>query len=166
MGKSSALNCLAGRHRLARVSKTPGRTDALYFYRVNDDHYWVDFPGYGYARRSHEIRMRWREIAEFYLAYRVQLRGVIFFVDARHAPTQVDQQMMDWLMQYPRPLLLVMTKGDLVRAGERRARERAVRRWATSTNLVEDIIWFSSKTREGRPAVLAWIRKKCQEVRR
>lgn len=165
VGKSSALNCLAGQRRLARVSKTPGRTDGLYFYRVNDRFYWVDFPGYGYARRSHEMRSRWQIIAEHYLAYRANLKGIIFLLDARHAPTPVDKQMMEWLVPFNRKMLLVLTKADLVRSGERGRREKEVRQWGQSYGY-NDIIWFSSKTREGRTAVLAWIRNQIEEVHR
>lgn len=148
VGKSSLLNRLLGRRRLARVSKTPGRTQTINFYRVNGSFYFVDLPGYGYARVSERIRRSWAPMVEGYLRGRQALRAVIMVVDARHAPTSLDQEMRGWLDAARIPHLVVLTKGDKVNRGARRQR-RAMAASALGVQDPEDVLYFSATTGEG-----------------
>lgn len=148
VGKSSLLNRLLGRRKLARVSKTPGRTQTINFYRVNGAFYFVDLPGYGYARVSERIRRSWGPMVEGYLRGRKALRAVVMIVDARHPPTPLDQEMRVWLDTARIPHLVVLTKGDKVNRGVRRqTRDRAVS--ALGIPDPEQVIFFSAATGEG-----------------
>jgi GTP-binding protein len=160
-GKSSVINCLVGR-RLARVSKRPGHTAALHFYRIDERCYWVDFPGYGYAQRSQAERDRWRRLAEGYLRHRPNLRGVILIMDSRHAPTPLDELLVRWLAPLGYPIVGVLNKVDLLRPAERAALPQRLAAWPGRESLV-DVLLFSARTGEGRPALLSWIQKLCFE---
>ncbi len=149
VGKSSVLNRLLGRRKLARVSKTPGRTQTINFYRINGAFYFVDLPGYGYARVSEQMRRSWAAMVEGYLRGREALRAVVVIVDARHPPTPLDQEMCTWLHAAPIPHLVVLTKVDKVsRGGRRRIRETATA--ALKMRDPGEIIFFSAVTGEGQ----------------
>ncbi|MBX6394709.1 MAG: YihA family ribosome biogenesis GTP-binding protein [Alicyclobacillaceae bacterium] len=109
VGKSSLLNRLVMRKKLAHTSNTPGRTQTLNFYRVNHRLYLVDLPGYGYARVSRDTRRRWGMMIERYLLSREVLAGVVQVVDIRHPPTEDDQMMREWLQANGIPSLVVAT---------------------------------------------------------
>lgn len=155
VGKSSLINTLLGRTRskLAKVSATPGKTQALNYYRVNDRFFLVDLPGYGYARVPVAVRDAWQRLIEWYLGESGHVHGVVHLVDARLAPTGHDVSMMGYLAQLEVPAMVVLTKMDKLKRGERkRAVERALRGLA----LHEDqVVPFSSRTGEGREALLA-----------
>ncbi len=145
VGKSSLLNSLLKVRALARTSSTPGRTQALNFFLINEAFYFVDFPGYGYAKVSKTERVAWGQLAENYLAQRECLVLSILIVDARHEPSPLDLQMKSWLQHFGLPYLVVTTKTDKLSANERRAsHKRAVQQLAT-----DQIIPYSSVTREG-----------------
>ena len=112
VGKSSLINSLLGVRGLARTSSTPGRTQALNFFLINDKFRFVDLPGYGYARAPKEVKAKWSEAAKDYLAARKQLVLSIHIVDSRHEPTKQDLQLHDWLQHYDRRYLIVATKSD------------------------------------------------------
>jgi len=154
VGKSSLINTLLRRTRkkIAHVSGTPGKTQALNFYRVNDDFFLVDLPGYGYARVPEATRAQWGELIEWYLASSGQVRGVVHLVDSRHPPTKHDHRMVEYLSEIGLPTLIVMTKVDKLKAMEH---EASLTR-ATEALGVEEaqILSFSSKTGEGRDALL------------
>lgn len=148
VGKSSLLNKLVNRKAMARVSQTPGKTREINFYRVNDAFYLVDLPGYGYARVSKEMRVRWRRKIERYLTSSPKLRGIVQLIDSRHPPTPDDLRMLDFLAEIELPTLVVLTKIDKLRPRERAERlaEAAVAMQVEQ----EQIIPFSAKTGEGR----------------
>ncbi len=148
VGKSSLLNRLLGRRRLARVSGTPGRTQTINFYRVNGAFYFVDLPGYGYAKVPERIRRSWAPMVEGYLRGRDVLRAVIMIVDARHPPTPLDQEMRAWLDATRTPHLAVLTKVDKVNRGARR-RSREITAAALGITDPEDVLLFSAVTGEG-----------------
>jgi len=111
-GKSSAINALAQRKRMAFVSKTPGRTQHINFFRVGPDRYLVDLPGYGYAAVPPPARAHWHELVGGYLQSRSSLRGVIVVMDSRHPLTPLDQQLLAWLTPTGVPIHVLLSKSD------------------------------------------------------
>ena len=112
VGKSSLINSLLNRKKLARTSNTPGRTQAINFFDINESFVFVDLPGYGYAKVPKKMRESWGKMAEKYLANRAQLVLSIQIVDARHNPTELDLQLYDWLQFHQQNSLIVATKSD------------------------------------------------------
>jgi GTP-binding protein len=154
VGKSSLINTLLQRTRskIAHVSTTPGKTQALNFYRVNDLFFLVDLPGFGYARVPAALREQWKRLIEGYLSREPALKGVVHLVDARHGPMKSDLQMLDYLGTLGVPVLVVLTKVDKLRARER---EKALARATAELSVDPDqIVPFSSRTGEGREALL------------
>lgn len=148
VGKSSLLNRLVKRKALARVSQTPGKTREINFFRVNDAFTLVDLPGYGYARVSKEMRAAWRPLIEGYLGSSAELRGVVQLIDARHAPTTDDLQMLDFLADLGVPTIVVLTKMDKLTRREGEARPAAL---AAELGMDEaQVIPFSAVTGLGR----------------
>jgi GTP-binding protein len=155
VGKSSLINTLLRRTRskVARVSSTPGKTQAINFYRVNDRFFLVDLPGFGYAKVPKTIRDAWRTLIETYLARSTELRGVVHLVDCRRAPTELDLEMMEYLAGLGTPALVVLTKMDKLKSSQREAAIEG----ATSALGVgrEQLVPFSAQTGEGRDELLA-----------
>ncbi len=112
VGKSSLINRLLQRKSLARTSSQPGKTQTLNYYRINEQLYFVDFPGYGYAKVSKVQRQKWGQLIEAYLREREPLRLVLLIVDLRHPPTEDDCLMYDWMRHYAIPCQVVVTKAD------------------------------------------------------
>ena len=112
VGKSSFLNSLLGVRGLARTSSTPGRTQALNFFLINDAFWFVDLPGYGYARAPKDVRAKWSDAAGEYLEKSDQLALSIHLIDSRHEPTAKDLQLQQWLIHNDRPYVIVATKSD------------------------------------------------------
>ena len=155
VGKSSLINTLLQRtrSRIAHVSATPGKTQALNFYRVNDRFFLVDLPGYGYARVPKHLRDAWQTLIEWYLAEAGLVRGVVHLVDARRPPTDHDVSMVGYLAKVGVPALIVLTKMDKLKQSERK---KAVARTVAAMELeAEQLVPFSSRTGEGRDALLA-----------
>jgi GTP-binding protein len=148
VGKSSLLNTLVRRKAFARVSKTPGRTREVNFFKVNDRFLLADLPGYGYAKVSKSQSADWGPLIESYLRGTPALRGVVQLLDVRHDPTRDDLRMLDFLADVGVPTLFVATKIDKLAKAAARAR---VRELAGLLDVEEeDIIPFSSQTGEGR----------------
>ncbi|MGO4498129.1 ribosome biogenesis GTP-binding protein YihA/YsxC [Paenibacillus sp. 2RAB27] len=114
VGKSSLINCLISRKNLARTSSQPGKTQTLNYYKINQDLYFVDLPGYGYAKVSKTKREQWGKFIESYLLNREPLRLVMQLVDLRHPPSKDDQAMYEWLRHMDVPVLVVATKADKI----------------------------------------------------
>jgi GTP-binding protein len=154
VGKSSLINVLLNRTRkkLAHVSTKPGKTQTLNFYRVNNHFFLVDLPGFGYAKVPGRVRERWRELVEWFLSDNESLEGVVHLVDGRHPPSPLDAEMIEYLGGIGVPTLVVLTKMDRV---PKRDRKKALERAADTLQLDRDqILPFSSKTREGRDVLL------------
>jgi GTP-binding protein len=154
VGKSSLINTLLQRTRskVARVSGTPGKTQALNFYRVNDRFFLLDLPGFGYAKVPKSMRDSWKGRIEGYLARTVDLRGVVHLVDARHDPTPQDFEMLEFLSTLGMPTLVVLTKVDKLK---RHQRTPTFARAAEQLGLDPDqVLPFSSQTGEGRELLL------------
>ncbi len=120
-GKSSALNTLAGRRRLAFVSKTPGRTQLINFFAVDEEAYLVDLPGYGYAGVPHEVRRHWDTLVGEYIFHRRALAGVVVVMDSRHPLAPQDRRLLDWLLPSGRRVHVLLSKSDKLsaQAGQR-----------------------------------------------
>ena len=155
VGKSSLLNRLLRRRALARVSRTPGRTREINFFRVNDAFVLADLPGYGYARIAKERRAAWKPLAETYLRASPTLRGIVQLLDARHDPTADDRAMLDYLAELERPTLIVVTKIDKL---PRAARITRLETLGEQLSLdPEQVIPFSAVTGEGRDELAAAV---------
>lgn len=148
VGKSSLINALLRRKKVARVSNTPGRTREINFFRVNDMFVLADLPGYGYARISKEQRAAWRPLIEGYLRGSPALRGVVQLLDVRREPSDDDLQMLAFLAQMGTPTMVIATKIDKLPRAEREARVEALAREADVD--VEQVIPFSAVTGDGR----------------
>jgi len=120
VGKSALLNGLVGRAGLARVGRTPGRTQTINFYRVDEAWYLVDLPGYGYAAAPEAVRRGWQPLIEGYLTVRRPLRGLLLVLDLEVGPTELDREMVEWLEAIRLSYLAVATKADRVVRGRRR----------------------------------------------
>ena len=148
VGKSSLLNALLRRRAAARVSKTPGRTREINFFRINDAFVLVDLPGYGYAKIAKERRAEWRPLIEGYLSQSPNLRGLVLLLDARREPTDDDRAMLDFLAERETPVLVAITKMD--KFGNDAGRER-VQAIAAALDLdVEQVVPVSARTGLGR----------------
>lgn len=119
VGKSSLINKLTNRKNLAKVGKTPGKTQTINFFNIDDEWYLVDLPGYGYAKVSRRTKAQWGKMMDTYFRVRENLKGVIQLVDIRHKPTEDDRMMVNMLWQCQIPFLLVATKADKVARGQR-----------------------------------------------
>ncbi|MCK4271606.1 YihA family ribosome biogenesis GTP-binding protein [bacterium] len=155
VGKSSLINSLLGRRRLAKTSSTPGKTRMLNFFLVNKNLFFVDLPGYGYAKVAKDLRDRWNNLVEPYLRQREILLGVIHLVDCRRKPTQSDQQLDEWLDFYQVPTLVVLTKADKLSKLKARAALDVARK--TLRRDKNQYVLFSAKTNQGKTEIWRWI---------
>lgn len=162
VGKSSLTNTLINRKAFARTSSQPGKTQTLNFYRVEDQVYFVDVPGYGYAKVSRTEREKWGEMIETYLSQRDALKGVIALVDARHAPSEDDINMYNWLLYFEIPVLVVATKADKIARGKWNKAEAVIKRELDFDPTLSDFQMFSSETKAGKDEVWSWIENHMQ----
>lgn len=158
VGKSSLINTLINRKKMARTSSQPGKTQTLNFYNIEDLLYFVDVPGYGYAKVSQKNRDKWAKMIETYFATRKETRGVISLVDARHAPTALDVQMIDFIHYYQLPLLVVGTKIDKVPKSKWNKSESLIRKTLNLENN-DELQLFSAQTKYGKEQIWDWIEK-------
>src|SRR2546423_5664857 len=155
VGKSSLINSLLAVRGLARTSSTPGRTQSLNFFLINERFRFVDLPGFGYARVPKAIKSTWGEMVTSYLAKRAQLVLSIHIVDSRHEPTKLDLQLHEWLQHCAKPRLIVATKSDKLSNNElRKSIERAQR-----VLKAEAVVAYSAVTGAGREKVWHTIAK-------
>lgn len=157
VGKSSLTNTLINRKSFARTSSQPGKTQTLNFYNVEDQLFFVDVPGYGYAKVSRSEREKWGQMIERYLTDRSQLKGVISLVDARHEPSEEDINMYNWLIYYEIPVLVVATKADKIARGKWNKAESVIKKALQFDNSKSDLLMFSSITKNGKEEVWQWI---------
>ena len=118
VGKSTLINSLLNRKKLVKTSATPGKTQLINFFKINDQFYFVDLPGYGYAKVPESVRSKWQNLVEAYLSERETLRNVVLIIDCRHNPTVQDRQLLEWLEYYQRPSLIVASKIDKLKRGQ------------------------------------------------
>lgn len=147
VGKSSLINCLAGRKALAKISSTPGKTRSINYYRAGSGLYVVDLPGYGYARCSKTERQKWAELIDHYLATSPSLKAVAVLLDCRLKPQGNDLDLTGYIREKGLTLIPVLTKIDKCKQNEQNTRRRE---WEAILGKSEPVILFSSKTGRGR----------------
>jgi len=148
VGKSSLINCLAGRKALAKTSSTPGKTRSLNFYLVNpEDFYLVDLPGYGYARCSKKEREKWARLIERYFQNNEFLKAVVIIIDARLTPQALDMELATYIQNMGLKLIPVLTKADKCKQKQKNAIQKT---WQELLGLTESPLLFSSKTGQGK----------------
>ena len=155
VGKSSLLNSLVRRKSFARVSRTPGRTREINFFRINNTFVLVDLPGYGYARVSKEKKAEWKPLIESYLRRTTQLRGIVLLLDIRREPSDDDRAMLDFLAEMEVPTIVALTKKDKLTNAA--ALERAADISRALMLASEQVIPFSAHSGEGRIELLEAI---------
>lgn len=149
VGKSSFINTLLGRKNLARTSSKPGKTQTLNFYLIGNQFYFVDVPGYGYAKVSKKERAKWGKMIDEYLLEREELEAVVSLVDFRHEPSKEDCQMYQFLKYYDIPVIVVATKADKIPRGKWNKHESMIKK-ALDFDKEDDFIIFSSVTKQGK----------------
>ncbi len=151
VGKSSLINTLVNRKHLVKTSATPGRTQLINFFDINQSLTFVDLPGYGYARVPAAVRKKWGPMIETYLSTRQTLKGVVIIMDIRRLPREEEQDLIHWLAHYSIASILVLTKTDKLSKTKLIKQQAAIVRALALEK--EDAILFSAKTRRGRDLV-------------
>ncbi len=163
VGKSSLINALMNRKSLARTSAQPGKTQTINFYNVNDEIYFVDLPGYGYAKASEEIKAKWGKMIEDYLHKSKQLKAVFLLIDIRHAPGNNDCIMYDWIMKQGYHPIIIATKADKIKRSQLAGQVKLIRQ---TLGAGQDalIIPFSAESKQGREEIYEVIGQFLPEV--
>lgn len=156
VGKSSLINALMNRKSFARTSAQPGKTQTINFYNIDEKLYFVDLPGYGYAKVSMEIRAKWGKLIENYLMNSKRLRIIFLLVDIRHEPSQNDVDMYNWILNYGFNPIIIATKLDKIKRSQIQKNTSIIRK---KLNAVENtpIIPFSALTKQGRDEIWEFI---------
>ncbi len=152
VGKSSLINALMNRKSLARTSAQPGKTQTINYYNINDAIYFVDLPGYGFARANEKVKAEWGRMIEDYLHRSKQLRAVFLLIDIRHAPSENDRIMYDWICRNGYQPILIATKLDKIKRSQVQKQLKLIR---TTLNVQEGsiLIPFSAETKQGRDEI-------------
>ncbi len=150
VGKSSLINTLFNRKNLAKVSSTPGKTRLINYFSIDNQLYFVDLPGYGYAKLSKKIRSGWQKNIEAYFKNNQELKLVLLLLDSRHEIMDNDRRMIDWLQHYQISYIMVLTKSDRISNNLYRARSLKLSKEYPN----QDILRFSSKNKTGREDIL------------
>lgn len=157
VGKSSLLNMLLNRKNLARTSGKPGKTREFNYYLVGDELYFVDLPGYGYAKTSKRERERWGQFIGRYLAERMELRVAFHLIDSRHPPQQMDEDVMALMRGSPVPYVIALTKTDKLSGNGRTKAVRRVQEVLERGAMEVPIVLTSAEDRRGRDEMWEWI---------
>ncbi|WP_026889354.1 ribosome biogenesis GTP-binding protein YihA/YsxC [Clostridium beijerinckii] len=153
VGKSSLINSLTNRKKLAKVSQTPGKTRLVNFFLINDDFYLVDLPGYGYAKVSKTEKDSWGKTVEMYLNDREQLKRVVLLVDSRHKPTGDDIIMHEWIKHFGYDVIVVATKSDKLTRNELNKNEKIIKE-TLKLNPDDKLYFFSSLNKNGKDELI------------
>ncbi|MDY6329400.1 MAG: ribosome biogenesis GTP-binding protein YihA/YsxC [Lachnospiraceae bacterium] len=156
VGKSSLINGLLNRKSLARTSQEPGKTQTINFYNVNKELYFVDLPGYGFAKVSKEVQQKWGVMIENYLKTSKQLKAVMLLIDIRHEPSANDRNMYEWIVYNGYKPVIIATKLDKINRSQKDKHIKMIRQ---GLNVLPDtvILPFSAKTKQGREEILDFI---------
>ncbi|AUM97005.1 MULTISPECIES: ribosome biogenesis GTP-binding protein YihA/YsxC [Clostridium] len=156
VGKSTLINTLTNRRKLVKVSSTPGKTRLINFFLINENMYFVDLPGYGYAKVSKKEKENWGYIMEQYLVERDQLKKIVLLVDSRHKPTSDDINMYNWIKHYNYEVLVVGTKLDKLKRNDINKNKKIIRD-TLKMDKDDNILLISSLNKEGKEEVLEQI---------
>ncbi|MFW6266675.1 MAG: ribosome biogenesis GTP-binding protein YihA/YsxC [Halanaerobiales bacterium] len=156
VGKSSLINMILKRKKLAKTSSSPGRTQSINFYKINRQFYFADLPGYGFAKVPPEVKENWQELINDYLHYRENLKGIIMIIDARHKPTADDITMLEWIESMQIPRLLVATKVDKLSSNQRNKQKDKIMK-TLNLKSENEFEFVSAKTGEGRNKIHGFI---------
>ena len=156
VGKSSLINALMNRKSLARTSSQPGKTQTINFYRINQDMYYVDLPGYGYAKVSVEVKAKWGKMIERYLKNSKALKCVFLLIDIRHEPSANDRLMYDWIVSNGYHPVIIATKLDKIKRSQTAKQVKLIR---DTLGMEKEgvIIPFSAETKQGREEIWAYL---------
>lgn len=158
VGKSSFINTMIRRKSMARISQKPGKTQTLNFYKIEEALFFVDVPGYGFAKVSKTEREKWGVMIETYITSREQLRGVIQIVDLRHKPTEDDRMMYEFLKHYDIPVIVVATKADKIPRSKWQKNAKIVRE-TLDFDPDDKFVLFSSETKMGKDEAWQFIKE-------
>lgn len=159
VGKSSLLKSLLNRKKLVRTSSTPGKTQHINFFEVNESLIFTDLPGYGFAKVPASVQRKWQHMIEEYVLKRESLTALIFIVDLRRDPTQLDLELKEWLDANDIPYILVATKSDKLSAGERSKQTRKIKEAFCAGENSGELVVYSSKNNLGRKELWSQITK-------
>jgi len=151
VGKSSMINCLLNRKKLVKTSSTPGKTRLINFFKINEFYYFVDLPGYGYAKVSKKERAKWRPMVETYFQSKQNVLGAVILLDIRHDPRKEELDLFSWFDQYHIPYLIVLTKADKLSKNKQINQHKKISQHLACPK--EGIICFSAKTRQGKDEI-------------
>ena len=157
VGKSSLINKILNRKKLVRTSKTPGRTQLLNFFEINELWRFVDLPGYGYAKVPAEVQKRWRPMVESYLTTRVNLRGMVWLLDIRREVSKEDLTLWDWLQAKQVTVIIVITKADKLSKNKRNKQAASIAK-SLGRN-TQELIQFSATSGEGKDEIWQALRQ-------
>ncbi|MEX0821248.1 MAG: ribosome biogenesis GTP-binding protein YihA/YsxC [Rhodothermales bacterium] len=157
VGKSSLLNAVVGRRALARTSRTPGKTQQFNYYLINRRLYFVDLPGFGYAKVSRTERQRWGEFIGRFIAEREPLQLLIHLVDSRHPPTPLDRDVLELLKGSDVPYVIALTKADKLSGNDRFKTEKRMKDILMEYGIEAPVFLTSAHTKRGLPELLNWI---------
>jgi len=158
VGKSSLLNAIIGRKKLAYVSKRPGKTTEFNFFLIDGKYYFVDLPGYGYARASKSMREKWAALIERYLNQRKPLRAVVHLIDSRHPPMAQDEDLIDFMRGSDVPYLIALTKADKLSGNQRFQTVQRLEKRLADVGRSVPIVLTSSKSGRGIKELRGWLR--------
>ncbi|MBR7553434.1 ribosome biogenesis GTP-binding protein YihA/YsxC [Allobacillus sp. GCM10007491] len=156
VGKSSFINKMINRKALARTSSKPGKTQTLNFYQLNESFYFVDVPGYGYAKVSKKEREAWGKMMEEYFVTRESLKATVLLIDSRHEPTKDDQVMYDFLKHYEIPVIVVATKIDKL-SKSKKAKHLKIIKDVLELESEDHLVGFSAETAEGKEEAWRYV---------
>lgn len=163
VGKSSLINALMNRKSFARTSSQPGKTQTINFYKINNRLYFVDLPGYGYAKVSLELKAKWGKMIERYLKTSKQLKKIFLLIDIRHEPSANDKDMYEWIVHHGFEPVIIATKLDKINRSQRDKHLKMLRQGLQAPNSTR-IIPFSSLSKEGRDQIWACIESQLEPV--
>ena len=157
VGKSSLINSICAKKKLAKIGSVPGKTRQLNYFLINEKFYLVDLPGYGYAKVPEQIRAGWRKLVEDYISERQNVKLVFVLIDSRHEPTYLDELMVSWLDYYEIPFAVILTKSDKISSNKMQKQIYRASKIVNNEDLCIDYIPFSTVTGEGKNEVLKLV---------
>ncbi|HIE41870.1 MAG: ribosome biogenesis GTP-binding protein YihA/YsxC [Nitrospinaceae bacterium] len=158
VGKSSLIKSLLNRKKLVRISSSPGKTREINFFKINDAMMFADLPGYGFARVTPALQKKWKIMIEEYLSKREPLVAIVFIVDIRRNPTELDLTLKEWLEELDRDYILLITKADKISSSERQKQTKKIKAAFTGKNALGFTV-YSSKNNTGRKELWSQLEK-------